>query len=396
MKKALLIANAASMIHLFNEENVKLLVERGYEVHVACNFIDGNTTSPEVVEECKRRWTADGIICHQVSFMRTPFSLNQFKIYNQIRKLIKENKFDIIHCHTPITSILTRIAAKKYRRQGTKVVYTAHGFHFYNGASLINWLFYFTSEWICSFFTDVLITINGEDFNRAKKCLHAKKTEYIPGVGIDLYNIVETNVDRNEKLKEFGITDETVLLSVGELNDNKNHETIIKALSKIDKPYKYIICGRGYKEQYLKDLAEKLGIKDKVIFAGFRKDVKELMPCVDIFCFPSYREGLSLSLMEAMASGLPIVASKIRGNVDLVDDNKGGFLYAPADSEGFYKGIVRLMEIPDIMKGFGEYNLDKIQNFTKEIVADKMSEYYFFDEKEYGFLYEKQGTQFNA
>ncbi|MBR4891361.1 MAG: glycosyltransferase, partial [Clostridia bacterium] len=219
---------------------------------------------------------------------------------------------------------------------------------------------------------------------------------YIPGVGIDLYNIVETNVDRNEKLKEFGITDETVLLSVGELNDNKNHETIIKALSKIDKPYKYIICGRGYKEQYLKDLAEKLGIKDKVIFAGFRKDVKELMPCVDIFCFPSYREGLSLSLMEAMASGLPIVASKIRGNVDLVDDNKGGFLYAPADSEGFYKGIVRLMEIPDIMKGFGEYNLDKIQNFTKEIVADKMSEYYFFDEKEYGFLYEKQGTQFNA
>lgn len=379
MKKALVIANAASMIHLFNEENIRLLKENGYEVHVVCNFFDGNTTSREIVEECRERWEKGGIICHQVDFLRTPFSFKQFSVYRSIKKIIKDNNFDIIHCHTPITSVLTRLAARKSRRHGTKVIYTAHGFHFYKGASIINWLIYFTSEWFCSFFTDVLLTINEEDFKRAGKFMHSGVVEYIPGVGIDLYSIDE--IPENEKIMppEFGITNETVILSVGEINANKNHEVIIRALAGIDKPYKYIICGKGDKIEYLENLAQKLGVQDKIILTGYRSDVKELLACVDIFCFPSYREGLSVSLMEAMASRLPIIASDIRGNVDLIDCEKGGYLYLPEDVEGFRKGLSYLMDNPEVMAEFGEYNHEKIKNFTKEIVSDKMKKFYFGD-----------------
>jgi len=286
MKKALIIANAASMIHLFNEENIKLLLENGYEVHVACNFLEGNTTSSEVVRECRKRWEEEGIHCHQISFMRTPFTFKQFSVYNSIKKLVNETKFDIIHCHTPITGVLTRLASRKQRLLGTKVIYTAHGFHFYKGASLINWLVYFSAEWICSFFTDVLLTINEEDFIRAKKYMHAGLTDYIPGVGVDMYSIEENKVNRKEKLKEFGITgDDTVLLSVGELNSNKNHEVIIRALAETDKHYKYIICGKGENKEYLKALAEKLGISENVIRQDFVPMLRSFFKVLIYFVF---------------------------------------------------------------------------------------------------------------
>ena len=382
MKRALIIANAASMVHLFNQENVTLLIEQGYEVHVACNFIEGNTISDAAVQAARKSWEERGIICHQIDFLRTPFSFKSFALYKRVKELIRGIGFDLIHCHTPIVSIFARFAARKMRKKGkTRMIYTAHGFHFYTGAPLKNWLIFYTMEWLCSFHTDVIITINEEDYKRSKKRFHAVRTEYIPGIGIDYLSIRDIRPDKKEYLAEFGVGDEPVLISVGELSDRKNHIVMLKALKDIDKPFVYIIAGRGYNDEMLKAKIEEYGLSDKVVMAGFRTDVKELLACSDIFCFPSIQEGLPVALMEAMASGLPAVASDIRGNTDLIDQ-KGGVLCDAFDVDGFRKGVEMLLSDEKLRHEFGEHNLERIEEFSIDIVRHKLNKLYFDEVKE--------------
>ena len=240
--------------------------------------------------------------------------------------------------------MLTRLAAREARKKGTKVIYTAHGFHFFKGAPLINWILFYPVEKFCARFTDVLITINQEDYKRAQK-FKAGKVEYIPGVGIDTKKFSEVVVDKSAKRKELGVpVDAFLVLSVGELNKNKNHDTVIKAIAKLNNPnVYYVICGQGTLENYLKDLINELGLEKQVKLLGYRRDIAEISKTSDIFVFPSFREGLSVALMEAMALGLPVVCSKIRGNVDLIEDGKGGYLVEPDDVEGFINAIRRII-----------------------------------------------------
>lgn len=216
--------------------------------------------------------------------------------------------------------MLTRLAARTAK--GTTVIYTAHGFHFYQGAPLINWLVYYPVERVCGKFTDKLITINQEDYHRANSwsLRNNGKIYYVPGIGVDLEEIQNISINKVQKKKEIGISNDVkVLLSVGELNKNKNHEIIIRVLSKLtNKNFIYLICGNGELKEYLKNLAQELGVSDKVKFLGYRKDVLEIYKIADLFLFPSKREGLPCSLIEAMAYGLPCVASDVRGNKDLL------------------------------------------------------------------------------
>lgn len=364
MKKALMLASVASMIDQFNMENIKILQDLGYEVHVLANFSFGNTTSEERTKAFKKELEEKNIKVYNVPIPRKITSLKEMlKSYKEIKKICEENNYEILHCHSPIGGVLVRLAFRKMRKQGGKLIYTAHGFHFFKGAPLANWLIFYPIERFCARFTDVLITINKEDYKRAQN-FKAKKVEYVPGIGIDTKGIKEIKVDRECKLKEFNIKEnETVLISVGELNANKNQEVIIKAISKINKPLKYILCGQGVKEENLRNLAKELGVENKVIFAGYRNDVKELLKISDIFCFPSKREGLSVALMEAMASGLPVVCSNIRGNVDLVEEGNGGYLVNCKDVDGFYKKIIYLIENKELMKKYKQFNLYKILDY---------------------------------
>ena len=376
MKKALMLASVASMIDQFNMENIALLQELGYSVDVVTNFEYGSTTSQERVNEVRAKLEVDSV---NTIHMPIPRKISDIKgiiqSYKDVKRLCEENKYDLLHCHSPIGSVVARLGAKKARKQyGTRVIYTAHGFHFFKGAPLINWLTFFPVEWLCSFFTDTLITINTEDFARAKRLLKSKKTVYVPGVGIDTQAIKNTKADRAQKLSEFGIKDELVLLSVGELNENKNQEVVIKALSKVDKPFKYILCGKGDKQAYLEQLANELGIADKVIFAGYRSDIRELLQCADVFAFPSFREGLSVALMEAMAAGLPCVVSRIRGNVDLIKDGVNGYLCDPGSVEDFYNAICRLDE--DTRSEMRERNFEIIRGFDVGEVGMRIREIY--------------------
>ena len=318
-----MIAHVASMIDHFNMPNIKLLLELGYSVHVVCNFKSGSSCDDAEIDSLKVKLDSLGVTYTHIDFERFPFSLKNFVAYKQLKKVFDDEHYDLVHCHTPMGGVLGRLAAKKYRKSGTKVIYTAHGFHFFKGAPLKNWLLYYPVEWICAFWTDELITINKEDYARAQRHMHAKHITYIPGVGVDLKKFspdIYTEEEIANARAELGVdTDEKMLLSVGELIPRKNHESVIRALAKVNNPkIKYFICGTGELREYLERLIEELGLTENVRLLGYRTDISKLCDCADLFVFPSLQEGLPVALMEAIASKTAVICSDIRGNTDLV------------------------------------------------------------------------------
>ena len=364
MKKILLVSTVSRQFYLFEQGNIEVLKSLGYEIHTAANFSDAN-----------ERLDALDIVRHHFDIQRSPFSIRNITAYKQLKKIMRDGNYDAVHCHSPMGGVLARLAA---RAVGIKhVIYTAHGFHFYKGAPLINWLVYYTIEKFLARFTDVLITINNEDYTVAKS-FKAKRAVYVPGVGVNTGAFARNLDIRNAYRVQLGISDNTVLLlSVGEMIKRKNHEAALKAIAELNHDHLiYLIVGRGVLRPELEKLAESLGIKDKVRFLGFRNDIANICSAADIYLFPSFQEGLPVSLMEAMAAGLPCVASRIRGNIDLLEDGKGGFLCAPDDIDGMSRAINALLESEELRKSFGGHNAERIKAFDMEIVKQEMHRIY--------------------
>lgn len=376
--KALVLASVASMIDQFNMQNIQLLLKNGYQVDVACNCKEGNTTSDERVYGLVKRLNDKGVPVIHVPIPRRITDVKGISnSINQVKKLCDENHYNLVHCHSPIGSVVARIAARDGRKRGTKVIYTAHGFHFYEGAPLQNWILFYPVEKICSKWTDVLIAINKEDYAFAKKHMNAGRVEYVPGVGVDTKAFQLENFDKYSKRKELGIkADDFFVLSVGELNQNKNHEVIVRAIAKLNNPkIQYFIAGKGNRADYLQELAKQLNVNLHLL--GYRTDIVELLNTADMYAFPSYREGLSVALMEAMSAGLPCVVSNIRGNVDLIEEGVGGYLSRPDDIEGFLFAINELVIRRDKRELFSDNNKKTVKNFDIECVVKRMIEIYF-------------------
>ena len=378
-KKALFIASMGSMLDNFNRANIKMVQDLGYDVTLAANFnTSEDTNSHEKIMKFCDEMKANGCHIVQIDFGRSVSHVGQqMKSVEQVRELLKR-RFDLVHCHSPICAAITRVEYEKYRKQGGKLIYTAHGFHFYDGAPKKNWLIFYPIERVLSKYTDVLITINKEDYNRAKNEFHAKKTIYVPGVGVDTkkFENVSASIDREAKREELGVKDsDTLLLSVGELNENKNHSVVIKALGELqgdgklgDNHIVYMIAGTGDTKDTLKQLGKAENVDVQLL--GFREDVSELLTAADMFILPSIREGLNVSLMEAMASGTPCLAGNIRGNVDLIDSGKGGELFDPQDVKSVADAISTEINQRDNWAQQGKHNLEKIRNFDLSIVED--------------------------
>jgi glycosyltransferase involved in cell wall biosynthesis len=365
MKKILIVSTVSRQFYLFEQGNIEVLKSLGYEVHAAANFSDEN-----------ERLNALDIIKHPFEIQRSPFSLKNIKALRQLKRIMKKENFDIIHCHSPMGGVLTRLAAKSVGL--SPVIYTAHGFHFYNGAPVINWLLYYPVEKFLSRYTDVLITINQEDYNRAKG-FNANEVVHVPGIGLDTNKFNSSDVDREKKRQELDIPKDTVvLLSIGEMIKRKNHETALRALAKmnVQTNFVYLICGRGELLGYLKDIAKNLGIEDKVRFLGFRDDINEICLASDIFVFPSFQEGLPVSVMEAMSAGLPIICSSIRGNNDLIENGMGGFTINPKDVDGFASSLEQIISNRDLRIKMGKRNIETVRNYDKKVVKEKMMKLY--------------------
>lgn len=378
MKKALMVAHVAYAIELFNIPNIRLLINMGYEVQVACNFNDRSSLSDEKVALLKEKLNAMGVKYHNIPFERQPLKPQNLTAYKELKTLIDSEKFDLIHCHTPVGGIITRLAAAKSRKKnGTKVIYTAHGFHFFKGAPLINWLIYFTAEKLCSYFTDTIITINKEDFHNAETKLSAEKVCYVPGVGVDTAFFSSNAGKRQALLSEISAdANSIILLSIGELSDRKNHSVSIKALSEIDNESLHlVIAGTGEKRDEFLSLAKELGIDGRVHLLGFRTDVAELLKSGDIFLFPSIQEGLPVALMEAMSCGLPVICSEIRGNTDLIDDSCG--ILCPATDVGAFKSAIeKLISDEALRKAMSEKALEESKKYDIKIIENYMKDIY--------------------
>lgn len=365
------------MIDQFNMPNIRLMKEMGYEVDVATNFIEGSTCSDEKIVALKETLKQMNVKCFQIDFSRNVLNVSQnIKAYKQTKKIIDENNYTLIHSHSPIGGFLSRIAARNARKRGTKMVYTAHGFHFFKGAPLMNWLIFYPIERISSRWTDVLVTITHEDYQLAQKKMYAKEVVYVPGVGIEtaLFAPKEGDAAINDsKRKELGIAmTDTVILSVGELNKNKNHEIVLRSLVQLGrKDVHYVIAGRGVLKEHLEQLAQKLGVSNQLHLLGFRTDVKELFKMADFFAHPSFREGLSVAVMEAMANGLPVICTEIRGNTDLIEDGKGGYLFKPAEQETAYNALKCMMDNDERMS-MGAFNLKKSEMLDVNSVLEVM------------------------
>lgn len=379
-KRVLMLAHVSSMIDLFNMRNIEMLQKMGYEVHVAANFKVGNVSSAQRIEEFKKELEQKNIKWFQIDFERNVMKIAaDLKAYQQVKKIEKEWHYDLLHCHTPIGGVVGRMIGHKF---GIYTIYTAHGFHFYDDAPKKNWLLFYPVEKFLSRYTDKLLVINHEDYELAKRKFHMKELIYIPGVGVNTNIQKISEQEKMEKRAELKIPQTAFMITcAAEFSANKNQKTVIEAMKKINnKDIYYVMCGIGEKKAELEEYVATNKLQQNIRFVGFREDLHEILQTSDCFVLSSFREGLSVALMEAMTEGLPVVCGKIRGNVDLVENGVGGYLVAPGEESEYRKAFTKLYEMkqkePHRFENMGQANQCKMKEFSKENVDKIMWEIY--------------------
>lgn len=358
MNRRLLITSTDLMMVQFLVPHVINLSSKEFDIDIACSEVGGRFA--EVVDKLSKYV---GHI-YKVSLQRSPLSIDNATGYKELIKIINGGTYDYIWTNEPVMSVTTRLAARKARKRGTKLVYMAHGFHFFKGAPTLNWLIYYPIERIMAHHADMICTVNTEDYTRAQQ-FNVKRVSYIHGIGINTARLSHNGITHSIR-QELNLPDNaSIILSIGELNKNKNQSTIIKALSGLkNSNIHYVLCGKGSEENNLKLLANVLGISSQVHFLGYRKDVVDICAQADIYVMPSYREGLPVSSLEAMYCGLPLVTSNIRGLTDVNKENINGLQCAPNDYNGFANAIQKLIKDSDLRRKMGDKNRCDVIPYT--------------------------------
>ncbi|PFH85587.1 glycosyltransferase family 4 protein [Bacillus sp. AFS088145] len=373
-KKVLFCATVDYHFTAFHMPYIKWFKDNGWEVHIAANgennihYVDKKFNLP---------------------IQRSPFNFKNIKALKDLKNIIDENNYEIIHCHTPMGGILARLAARKSRVKGTtKLIYTAHGFHFCKGAPILNWLLYYPIEKIIAPLSDCLITINKEDYELSNRSFNVKRIVHIHGVGIDTEDFKPIDELNKKVIREsYGYQpDDFLLFYAAEFNKNKNQQFLLNSLALIKDELpnvKLLLAGEGALLNESKQLANQLGISHMVDFLGFRKDIKEILPMCDVAVGSSLREGLPVNIMEAMSCGLPIIAVDNRGHRELVTNNKNGWLVESNDSIGFSSTIKDLVESEGLKERLGsnsrkiimrKYSIDKVILEKSEVYKSYMNE----------------------
>lgn len=358
MKKVLIIAHVISHIKAFHIPYIEWFKSKGYEVHVLTNAQGAELPC------CDKLYDLD--------IERSPFSLKNLKAIKEAKKIIDAEGYELVHCHTPMGGVIGRLSSIKARKNGTKVLYTAHGFHFYKGAPIINWLLYYTVEKILSFFTDCIITINEEDYRKASKSFATKKTavEKISGVGVDISKFSPLTKEEKQNLKkEYGYDGKLLLIYAAEFIKRKNHKFLIDAISEISKAHpnvKLLFCGTGILFEQMQEYAKEKGVYDFIDFLGYRTDMPDLYGISDCILTSSYQEGLATNVIEGMATGLPAVATDIRGHRDVVENGKNGYLFKVDDTEEFVNAVKKLIDSEERYNAFSENAIIRAKDFNLE------------------------------
>lgn len=377
--KILFVATARSHIGQFHMPFIRELKERGFTVDAA--YKDNSADKPGLD-------LSDIDQVYEVPFSRSPYSFSNIKAYFALKKIIENGDYDAVHCHTPMGAVVTRLAAKGMRKKGLKVIYTAHGFHFYKGASKKNWLLFYHVEKYLSKFTDALITINEEDYNCAKtNGFKAGRLYKIHGVGVDIGRFRPLPTQEKRMLREsFGFSDSDFLMIYpADFCHRKNQNMLLKAFADIHKKYSFtrlLLCGQDTASAEIKALARSLGADDGVLYLGYRRDINKLVGMCDVSVSSSRQEGLPVNIIEAMAMGNAVVATDVRGNNDLVRNGENGFLVASDDPKQMAQRLSTLIENSDLLQKFGQNSLNAVKEYSVENVNRELLGIY----KEQGLL----------
>lgn len=367
--KILFVATVRSHIGQFHMPFIRELKARGVEVHAA--FKDNSADKPGLDLSAIDK-------TFEVPFERQPLRPNNIKAYRELKKIIDGNGYDAVHCHTPMGAVITRLAAKSARKKGTKVIYTAHGFHFFKGASIKNWMLFYPVEKYLSKYTDCLITINSEDCELAhKKKFRAGKIYKVHGVGVELDKFKAVDADEKARLRaEYGYDGDTfIMIYPADLSVRKNQPMLFDALQKIaekNKNVKLLLPGQPIRLEEYKRMVSERGIADNVEFLGYRRDINNLVGLSDLSVASSFQEGLPINIIEAMAMGNAIVATDVRGTNDAVEDGVNGYLVPVGDSDLMAEKILELMNDREKLRTFGENGLDMVKDFSTENVNREM------------------------
>lgn len=366
MKKILYIATTDIHLLSFHTPYLQWFKDQGYEVHVACN---GENPIPFADKTFK------------VDISRSPFTKANWKVYNQLKDLINEHQYALVHGHTPVGGMMARLCSRKARKRGTKVLYTAHGFHFFKGAPAKNWIMFYPIEWMLSYFTDGLITINRQDYAVAKDSMHAKKTFKIDGIGINRKRLkVEEYTDKPAIREELGYKQSDFLvLYIAEFNPGKHHRFVLESIPGLLKQHpdiKFMFAGGGMLRDKMIELANTLGISGSTHFLGFRKDIGKFISIADMGISASDREGLPIGIAELLSTGLPVVVTNIRGHDELVVPNDNGLMFEQGDKGQFVQDILALYNDAALRKQLGIRGVETMQRFLAENTVLQMADIY--------------------
>jgi glycosyltransferase EpsD len=366
--KVLYVATSDIHLNVFHIPYLRYLKERGCHLDVAVE-IRGNGQVPY----------ADRVF--NLPFKRTLFSLQLVKAYKKLKRLLEEEDYDLVHCHTPIPAALTRIAKRNLPFKSLELIYTAHGFHFYKGCTWWKYQVFFQVEKYLSKFTDVLITINQEDYQVACEHFLAKKNVYLKGIGVDESKFHQSWDGNKSKLrKELSLKEDGIyLLYVANFIPRKNHRFLIESFKLLveKKPEaKLLLAGSGRLMQKMNGLVRRLNLEDSVTFLGFRKDINLLLQASDLSVSTSLHEGLGLSLTEAMFTGVPIIATEDRGHKEMIQSGYNGFLFRQGDKDQFIQQILELFENPKLKEQMVERSKNKAGEFKLSNSLITMHEVY--------------------
>lgn len=366
-QKVLFCATIDGHFKSFHLPYLKWFKEMGYEVHVAAK---GNMLLPYVDQK------------FNIQIQRSPLDHKNFKAYRELKAIIDHNQYQLIHCHTPMGGVLTRLAARKARKSGTKVLYTAHGFHFYKGAPLLNWLIYYPIEKVLARYTDCLITINQEDYLLATgRRLKAQRIEHVHGVGVHTAQFAPLGeLERHQLRQTLGYkSTDFIMFYAAEFNQNKNQRLLIEALALIKEKVpraKLLLAGNGPLFESCQSLATKFGIDNMVHFLGYQDDVRPFLQMSDLTVGSSIREGLPVNIMEAMSCELPILVTKNRGHSELVENGGNGFVVLPTDTKVFASRMLQIYQNPILRKKMGEESIKRMERFSLNQVSKELKKIY--------------------
>lgn len=365
MKKILYVTTVSRTLNAFLIPHIEKLVHEGYKVDCAC-AIDLKVDD---------RILSKGCNIFDIPFSRNPASLKNVKAFRELVKIYEMNEYDIVHVHTPVASVYGRLLKVKFPK--IKTIYTVHGFHFFQGASWINWAIYYPIERLMARFTDVAITINSEDYKRAKY-IGIKEVYDTNGVGLDLSYYNKSLYDKQKSREKFGLKeDDFVIVMIAEVNKNKNHEQMVKAVNQLvkqGKSVKVLCAGDGPLLNFIKEEIERLNLSKIIQMLGFRTDINEIISCADVGLLMSYREGLPRNIMELMAFGKPVIGTNIRGIRDLIDEGKNGYLVEVGDYMQTYCALNALMSDEKLLGKMSECAFDRVNKYSVESVVGELLE----------------------